>query len=344
MVSTIDAADVINFFTLCKKKEIYISVTDKCFFSCSHCFVTKNNNYLTIKEIKKILNFAYKHKYEINFGGGEIFSLGKKYLKQLIDLFRTDKKYSLYSTLHVSLDDEYVTMLNKFNKITISIDSYRFSIPHYNINLVINNIKKLSNPEIYVSYTPFLNDNYETCEKFYLIAVEIGAKVFHIGFLYPLKDFKLLPPRKYLELIDIFYNLYDKYSGPQIGYFSSDVLKPTENFGFRAYECFRSGLYILPTKKVTSCVIFHLIDNIKIKNPMINLDDFLKNYEKFYNKNLEFIKKEFFDNLNYKCLSCKYYPYCMGGCPYFKQFSQDGTDIYCEVYKKIFEIFINRKF
>ena len=38
------------------------------------------------------------------------------------------------------------------------------------------------------------------------------------------------------------------------------------------------------------------------------------------------------------CLDCEYYPLCMGGCPFFSLFGEGGKDIYCSVYRKIFEI------
>lgn len=342
MVSELNSKKTItDFFIKMQNKFIHVVTTNDCFFNCSHCMVHKNKEELTMDKIKDIISFAKKYHYNINWGGGEILKRGKSFLKQIVKYFDDSISNTIYTTLHIRLDDEYIQCLNKFDEIMVSIDSYRLALPEYNIKLVLDNVKRLSIPKKTVSYTPAENDSFKEYETYYLMAMDIGVDVFHIGFLYPSANKKLISPSKYLEILEAFYSLDEKYNKRIVAYFKDVSLKPTDNFGFRAYDCFRGGIYLSADGKVSSCMIGEITAK-RIGIPFTSFNDFMQNPTNFFELNLKFIKKEFLSIQNNECLVCEYYTYCMGGCPYFRSFSGGGKDIYCSVYKKIFELYINK--
>lgn len=331
-----------QFFLKNYRKEIHIVTTNKCFFSCPHCCVGQGNESISLETIREIVNFAKKNGYNLNWGGGEILTLGKGFLETIVREFDGSFVNTLYSTLHINFDDEYIEMLEKFDRVMISIDSYRLKNKLYDIELVFNNAKKLKRPEKIVSYTPRYEDSHKDYETYYKMAQSIDACIFHVGFLYPSsRNNNILPAEKYIEIIETFYELEQKYHSPGIAFFSPHSVKPTENFGFRAYDCFKNGVYISARGEVASCATGEFAP-AKIKVPKTSINSFLSNPEKFFEQNVNFMIENFFKNLHVDCKCCEYYPFCMGGCPYFRSFSSNGKDIYCEVYKKIFKFYLEK--
>lgn len=329
------------FDRLLFKKDIYVVTTNKCSFDCEHCCWDKNNRRLSIDELKKIIEFAENYECSISFGGGEILTLNDEYLNELNNLMSSYPSVpkTIFSTLSMNLDPLRVSLLEKADKIMFSLDSYRLSSSLFDIKLVSKNALKLNNPEKVVSYTPKIDDTKANLEFFYKVAVDSGAKVFYFGFLYPSKKVALIPAEKYLELIDELLNINYKLGGLEIALFSKTAVKPNENFGFRAFDCFKSGVFISPTGIVNSCPVIDNSFKSKYPVPETELEQFLKYPQVFYADNLRFMRNCFIKQLNKKCLDCVYYSFCMGGCPYFRCFSQDNIDIYCEVYKRIFEYY-----
>lgn len=330
-----------NFFTKNQHKEIHIVTTNKCFFNCLHCCGQKDNSSLDIQTIKRIINFAKKYKYNIDWGGGEILTLGKDFLKSVVKMFNGTFINTLYSTLHINMDKEYKDIFEHFDRVMISIDSYRLKNPKYNINLIFNNIKQLKNPQKIVSYTPRLEDTEKEYETYYQIAQGINASVFHVGFLYPNEKQTVLQPEKYIEILNYLFELENKYGYPEVAYFSPASIKQTDNFGFRAYSCFKNGIYVSAHKEVACCAADEFAPS-HLGIPKTDLDSFLENPDKFYEQNFDYVVNTFIKDIHNDCKKCEYYNLCMAGCPYFRKFSSDNKDIYCDVYKTIFNLFVRR--
>lgn len=333
-----------KFFLENCRKEIHVVTTNKCFFRCSHCSAGQGNYSISLETIKEIINFAKENRYNLNWGGGEILTLGRSFLEAIVKEFDGSFTNTLYSTLHINLDDKYIEIFEKFNRVMVSIDSYRLRNKLYNIELVFNNVRKLKNPEKVVSYVPACGDSRKEYETYYKMAQSIGACTFHVGFLYPSvrNNYNILPIEKYIEVIEVLYELEQKYNSPSIAFFKSCSLKPTEDFGFRAYDCFKNGVYISPRGEVASCATGEFFAPTKIKIPKTSISSFLSKPEEFFKQNVDFVRENFFKNLHIDCRYCEYYPFCMGGCPYFRSLSSNGKDIYCEAYKKIFELYLKK--
>lgn len=319
-----------------KNKQIHLVTTNRCFFNCKHCCGAKNTSELPVDTILSLIEYAKKNCADMDWGGGEILVRGKSFLKTITEEFDKKTINTLYSTLHIPLDDEWIELLNRFNRLMFSLDSYRLSIQNYDISLVLKNVKRLSIEQKIASYTPCLQDSQKEYKKYYLLASDAGAKIFHIGFLYPSQHYGLLSAKKYIETIEAFCNLQAKHGGPEVGFFAVDSFKPNEAFGWRAFDCFRKGLYVSADGLVSSCAADTFAPQ-KINVPVTTVREFFNNPEQLFEQNRKFVEENFF-KVSKKCLNCNYYSFCLGGCPYFRSFSENGVDIYCEVYKFIFSL------
>jgi radical SAM protein with 4Fe4S-binding SPASM domain len=278
--------------------------------------------------------------YTINWGGGEPLLLGKEGMRKVVSMgsFNHPKTINMiYSTFQIDLDASWKEILDRFDGVMFSLDSYRKLQPRFNAELGLKNIRNLDAEKI-ISYTPRTSDTKDDLENFYLRALEVGASSFHMGFLYAQN---LIDPALYISLFDHLLFLRDKYNGPEIG-FLHNVKRfggnPACSVGWRAYDCFTKGMYLSHDGIVTSCFIML---NKGYDVPYIRIEDFLSGESDIEALNAEYVRKFFFATRSSKCLDCEYYALCMGGCPYFTMRSADNVDYYCSTYRRIFEVLLD---
>jgi radical SAM protein with 4Fe4S-binding SPASM domain len=310
-------------------------LTNACNLRCSHCFLGDKRNTKSILDINDINLLTNKAMSEsrmptFNWGGGEPLILGKKYMSDLVSLKCFDSqnvRNTIYSTFHIDMDKDWREILNRFDSVTFSIDSYRTQIKSYNLKKAICNLSHI-NAEKVISYTPSQGDTDKTIEHFYFIARDIGASVFHVGFLY--NDYNLLHPDIYIRAINKVFDLQSKYKSPVCG-FHKDTDNIYHSIGWRAYDCFTKGAYICEGI-ITPCYILY---SKGYKVPSVTVRDYLEGRVDIKTISKDFVNSFFF-NRPTKCTDCEYYVLCMGGCPYFLWKSGGNIDIYCDVYRLIF--------
>jgi radical SAM protein with 4Fe4S-binding SPASM domain len=321
-----------------------IVVTNDCLIRCGHCFMdrkaVKSLSMDTVKAITaKIL--AFRKTQDINWGGGEPLILGRGYLRGMVSLECFEDpgtRNLLYSTYQIQLDNDWLDILNRFDALMFSIDSYRGAQTNFSSGLALSNLKRLS-PEKHVSYTPMVGDTPEKVAGYYAQALDLGAEMFHLGFLY---SRKLIPPATYLRLIDDLLDLQVSLDGPEIGFFHKSQACGGDfksAVGWRGYDCFDKGMYFSNDGIVTPCFIMY---SLGFDIPHIKIGEFLSEDTDIFGLNRKYAAEFFIRSREGKCLECPYYTLCMGGCPYFTARSETGIDYYCEVYKRIFETLLGR--
>ena len=136
-----------------------IRITNKCNFSCLHCYQTPcgqvaDKNELNLHQWRQVLDILKDKKvFSLTFTGGEIFTK-KEFLK--IYEYAYDNLFKIRLLTNLSLlDDEIINLLSRKKPISISTTLYGFSEQTYLIftknNMfvrVINNIEKLKNAGI----------------------------------------------------------------------------------------------------------------------------------------------------------------------------------------------------
>lgn len=319
-----------------------IIVTNKCAISCDHCFMDKRTakslNMDTIKAItSKIMSFNKSQ--NINWGGGEPLMLGRAQLREIVSLDCFEDpgtKNLLYSTYQIQIDNDWVDILNRFDSLMFSLDSYRSAQSAFNSKLACSNLTRLV-PKKHISHTPMISDTPEKLAGYYAQALDLGADMFHIGFLY---SEELIPPDMYLRLLDDLLTLQVSLNGPEIGFFHKSHAfggNYKTAVGWRGYDCFDKGVYFSHDGIVTSCYIMH---SQGFGVPYIRIEEFLSGDRNLFDLNRKYASDFFIRSRPRKCLECSYYTLCMGGCPYFTARSEEGIDYYCKVYKNIFEILL----
>jgi len=329
---------------------INLSLSNFCNMGCSHCFLgeeRKDKTALTYKEINEtltgLLNKGFTY-INVNWGGGEIMALGKKFFKEniinAISFKERDKFYNkLYTMIPVSLDEEWLEIINNFDSIQVSIDKYHIMTGKGNYDALIDKLNQIT-IEKTVSYTPSHFDTKEDVESFFKFAKDSGVSVFHLGFYYPYGNKNPIPVERMIEIFEWCLEFEKKY-GLTLGFFQNlDGDDYIENYtGWTAFHCFDSGFYITPKGQVTSCQIING-NYLDLGVPNITLKEFLeKDYLGIKDINKPFMKSFFFKNSD--CLDCQFLPLCKGGCPYFTYLG-NGKDIYCNYYKMVFSEMIKR--
>lgn len=313
-----------------------IVLTNACCLKCSHCFLgdrKTSNNTIKIDKVKKLVaRIMETTKYpSFDWGGGEPLLLGKEYMSKVVslDCFNGNIKNTLYSTFLINYDNDWKEILNRFSSLIFSLDSYRLKDSNFNLKKALSVVGDLKIKKE-ISYTPALDDKKEDIEKYFKIASDIGAEVFHVGFLYD--DENLLSPRTYIETLRHVEDLQSKYGMPEIGYRDKGE-NIYHRVGWRAYDCFTKCIYICEGI-ITSCYILY---SRGYPVPFVNMDDFIDGEADIVNMNNNFIHSFFLEDRIEKCFDCEHYSLCMGGCPYFTWKSKSNIDIYCGVYKEIFK-------
>jgi len=314
-----------------------IILTNACCLRCSHCFLgdsRKTEKTMSIETAEKITDkvLSFNSPATINWGGGEPLILGKEYMRKLTSLncFADPKiENTIYSTFLIDMDRGWKEILERFDSLTFSLDSYRIKDRAFDAGRALTNLSML-NIKKSISYTPSPNDDLEKLKMFYLQARDIGADTFHMGFLYG----NILAADVYLDAIDRLLRLKEIYAGPEIGFFDkvqSFNGNPYAAVGWRAYDCFTKAFYFCGDV-ITSCYILY---KAGYNVPTTNIETFL-NSENIEQLNDDFIRSFFIKRGLRECGDCEYYSICMGGCPYFVWESNTKKDPYCEVYKKVF--------
>lgn len=319
-----------------------IVLTNDCAIRCGHCFIKKRSiKSLDIQTVARITSriLSYDKCQDINWGGGEPLTRGREYFRSLVSLecFGNSKTRNLlYSTFQLTPDNDWKDILNRFNAVMFSIDSYRAVQPRFDQDRAISTLGRLTAAK-HISYTPKASDTPEHVARYYSQAADLGAEMFHVGFLY---SESLIPPSTYLRLLDYLLDLQEKQQGPRIGFFHKANLyagNPKCAVGWRAFDCFDKGVYFSHDGVMTSCYIMY---SRGYPVPHVRTSDFLEGNATLFDANRDFIASEFIRAKRHTCQPCEYYTLCMGGCPYFTSRSENGVDYYCQVYKKIFRLLL----
>jgi radical SAM protein with 4Fe4S-binding SPASM domain len=319
-----------------------LAVTNSCPLHCSHCFLGDKGAQLTmsLQEAEAIVTKVMSLSNRVGFGwsGGEILALGKEYMSGLASLpcFRDQRATNgLLSTLSIELDSEWVEIIERFDTLMISLDSYHRERLGKRMQGSLSNMERLRVKKKEAAYTPSPGDTEIDLEDFYLMAMDAGAEIFHLDFLYAQNP---IPPGFYLMAIDKILHLRESRKGPELGFFRGKIssLHHRVSAGFRAYDCFKGGGYFSMEGVFTSCyILYRQLRGLGV--PWMKTHQFLQSKCSITSMNDRFIR-DFFIKGRPGCLDCEYYPLCMGGCPFFSLFGEGGKDIYCPIYRKIFEI------
>ena len=311
-----------------------IMLTSRCFLNCSHCLVTNGKVYkqsvIDTGLMKALVDKAMSlsESLELGWGGGDPLVLGREYLRKIVRMECFDQsavKNTIYTTLLLKDFDGWPEILDRFNSMVFSFDSYRQKERNFDEALCFRNLSRLSLKKT-VSYTPHMDDDVET---YYRKAADIGADRFHLGFVYE----HILPADFYIRTLERLCRIGQMNDGPEIGFFGSDVTG-RDMRGWTGFSCFTSGVFISPDSVMTSCVPLYLKNPGDV--PHMTVEAFLDRDDTFDKFNGEFIRKVFFQNIPGECVGCPYHPHCMRGCPYFSAIG-GGKDIYCSVYREIFK-------
>jgi radical SAM protein with 4Fe4S-binding SPASM domain len=301
---------------------------------------------MSLQEVEAIVRKAMSLSNRVSFGwsGGEILTVGKEYMDNLTSLscFRDHRVTNgLLSTLFIDLNSEWVEILERFDSLMISLDSYHREKLGRQMGRSLSNMERLLVKKKQVAYTPSPKDTEADLEDFYLMAMDAGAEVFHLDFLYAQNP---IPPGFYLKAIDKILQLQERRRGPKLGFFQREdyFSNYRTSVGWRAYDCFTGGGHFSPEGVFTSCYILYRQRGEKAV-PWMKTHEFLEGKSSITSLNEKFIRDFFIRGRPGVCLDCEYYPLCMGGCLFFSLFGEGGKDIYCSVYRKIFEILTSKE-
>lgn len=316
-------------------KFIYLDTTGQCVAKCAHCRRKVKNSFIDINTMSEIVDFAVSNGYDLELSGGEVLRLGYDYIEKFLSFVDKSKQsVTLWTNLLIKeIGKNFIDLINSFDNLVYSIDTYRLNNSQYDFNLSYSNLKKVNHKSIFISYVPFIDDSIKEIEHYYMLSHDVGAKVFYVCFFYPSSSFGIIPPQKYIEIADIMVDLQMKFKFPLFFIFNNNVASPKDMYGFMPHTCFTKGVCVTHENKVFSCGVDELSD-AGLGVPLVSLQEFLQDSSLLTNKNQNFIKEFFIKNAPHKCKNCEYYSICLSGCPYFRRFSDNGVDIYCEVYKK----------
>lgn len=312
-----------------------ILLTNACHLSCEHCFLKETRSRIVempLETIRRLTDSVARMGEQVIFlwGGGEPFLRGKSFFAELFDLpvFHADHvKHSLYSTLPAIYDPDWMTVANRFDEITYSVDRYR-TLANPAVKEALNYLAGYQG-YLKMSYTPSLDDRDDDIRRYYQIAADVGADSFHMGMLY---DHTLLPVELYIRAYDILRECAVA-GGPDLGFLPKNIdplLPPDGYVGWRAFDCFQRGMYVFG-ERVTSCYICR---SYGIECPSMLLEDLIAG-KTLADMNTDYVGK-FFHSPKGQCEDCGYYGLCKGGCPFFTAKNGGTIDAYCEFYKRIF--------
>jgi len=330
--------------------KLTIFLTYECLFSCSHCFVRKGgyfpNSRLSIEELDTLFKVLRKYftEFDVGWGGGEVYCLGKEFMKRLVESEFFNKEgvvNTLATTLCYPIDSDWIDILNRFKFIITSIDRSHQKNRNFDIRRIKENIEKLSIP-VYISYTPHLEDDEAYIDFIFSEFSGVkNVKSILFGMLYT-KDF--LPISHVIKLFTYFEKKLEEYGMSSLW---TDVSEYTPFPSWIGYNCFANALFV-SKEVVTPCYPLYAFKNLipyKFQNeiPVISFKDFLDNPEKLFSMTENFVKEYYLsvENFPEECRRCRYYGLCRRGCPFFA-IETNKREYYCPLYQRAFEIYFKK--
>jgi MoaA/NifB/PqqE/SkfB family radical SAM enzyme len=175
-----------------------IELTQKCNFSCEHCYCTQGNKELTTKEIIRIIDILYKENiFMLTFTGGEIFTR-----KDFVDvyLYAKDKGFlvSLMSNLSL-LNDKTINILTEYKPREIMISLYGTNDVEYHaftgkkniFNKIKSNISALVERKInFILKVPLMENTYNAAigGRFDDLAKNYDTSIYYDSLIFPKRD------------------------------------------------------------------------------------------------------------------------------------------------------------
>jgi len=302
-----------------------IDLTERCNLRCIHCRVStsaEKTNEIPLEKIKKLIDELSKLKViQIIFSGGEPFIR-----KDIFEILSYSVKKGILDLIIVTnsllLNDEKISKLKKtgIKKITVSLDGLKES--HDKIrgkgtfDKTLKIIKKLIKEEFEVKVTITINKlNKNDVPPLSLLLKKIGVKMINAGNLMPCGRGKGLWSKSldFKEKSNLFKKTkkVNKKCGRNFVSFESSFLSepkisPAEKniSSFLGCRGGRTYCAILANGDVVACKMLpHIIAGNIYKKKFSNIWKDDKNWKIWRS-----------DNLSKKCVPCKYWKACRGGC------------------------------
>ncbi len=324
--------------------QIYVSISSKCNLKCKHCFnirtISTENEIMTIDVFKKVIDIVKKYGiFQLKITGGE--PLLNPNFEYFIDLLESEQISYVVYTNGTLLNDNIINKLGYLKylkKLKISLDGDKKinnDIRRMDVfDEILKKCKQLPDELFEINYT-INNKNYFCIEQlkndisFYKVNSVLDFGIIRITpFLLKNQNELLFKKEKINDVIDsLKKQKILKKKKPSL----TNDFKYVEKFGCPAGQVSCS---VSTNGDVFPCTLFYGNDLMFSGNIMC--DDFEEIWHSRVNTKLR--------NLNapHTCKNCDFFitKKCNGGCranALFYNFSIEGIDPFCELYKKMIE-------
>lgn len=302
---------------------IYLMMGFACNFNCKYCIQTPTCNNLNpiidddvFKYIKRLVNMRDKdkNKLKIMFWGGEPL-LYISTIKNVLNRLGNSVRYGVVTNGSL-LTDEFVDLANQYNiSVALSYDGFNTDITR-KINILenrvirerFNNINNRGILSVLSAYNYDFNKLQENAYQYCKKDTGITLEMLKITWNMPEDIYKI---NKELYRKSLQYTADKAYKDILSGIITNDVnlfLPHLENI------CYVNSMY----KDVPRCLQFYNTMNIDLNgnvyichNSNTKIGSIKDNRITLGVRYEDFLQK----SKNDKCMSCKYYNLCQGGCP-----------------------------
>ncbi|EJT6665645.1 radical SAM protein [Clostridium perfringens] len=323
---------------------IGIKITDKCNFSCKHCFSNNSKfNEISSNLVDNIINNFLKenHPYKIYLTGGEPF-LNKNIFNIIQKLKPYCKIFSIHSNASLITNDlakKLSNILDKNDYVQVSLDGYNKETFKSTRNCdkfddVIRGIKNLINNNIKVRInTVVTNKNLNFLERIYDLAIKLDVETISFSPLLDCKKVKEVYLPSDMAILKKFDAILEKYfsSEGKVKIIQDPIAVPWGNPILK--NLVKESEFVCPAGK-TALEINH--DGTIYPCPYMYDNKFnmgnLKNSslkEIWTNNRWTLLRKNFWSD-NSKCINCDSYQKCKSGCLAAAQLSDIEFDPRCE--------------
>ena len=320
--------------TIHDERSIDIYLTNRCQLNCSYCFVPNQPVDMTDETKQKAIEFIYsqinvdnKKQWKVTLTGGEVGLLEPQSVidfltrlkKQLADF---NVQYGMVSNLCYKVTEDHLKLFNQLSFIGLTYDGLRLDNGKKR-KLWFDNVRLLRRLNIDCSLLFILTKQVIANDPQFLLDFCLGLDIKNIEFWAVYGSDKCKPTNK--ESNDWLYKLFLEY----------ERLRKDWPIKITTFECQRSAFYGQGyyeyarrcMKDYKDIQVDGIVGGCSIAHKTI-YGDINKGLDRA--KKILWIAKE--HEVDYRCIKCKHYNYCLGHC--FK-LKWDDTD--CPTPHKIFD-------